>query len=63
MEVIYSFMELLPASMFQYDFMKNAFLASVLIAPSVCVFLMVSLTGAVAFFTALAAFCWVVAFF
>ena len=33
MEVIYSFMELLPVSMFQYDFMKNAFLASVLIAP------------------------------
>lgn len=33
MEMIYGFLELLPFSMFQYDFMKNAFLASVLIAP------------------------------
>ena len=33
MELIYGFLEMLPFEMFQYDFMKNAFLASVLIAP------------------------------
>ena len=33
MSVIYGFLESLPLSMFQYDFMKNAFLAAVLIAP------------------------------
>ena len=33
MEMIYGFLETLPVSMFQYDFMKNAFLASILIAP------------------------------
>ena len=30
MSVIYGFLESLPLSMFQYDFMKNAFLAAVL---------------------------------
>ena len=33
MSVIYRFLESLPLSMFQYDFMKNAFLAAVLIVP------------------------------
>ena len=51
MEVIYGFMELLPVSMFDYDFMKNAFLASVLIAPLFALLGTMAVNNKMAFFS------------
>lgn len=51
MEMIYGFMELLPVSMFQYDFMKNAFLASVLIAPLFALLGTMAVNNKMAFFS------------
>lgn len=51
MEIIYSFMELLPVSMFDYDFMKNAFLASVLIAPLFALLGTMAVNNKMAFFS------------
>ena len=51
MEVIYNFMELLPVSMFDYDFMKNAFLASILIAPLFALLGTMAVNNKMAFFS------------
>ena len=51
MEVIYSFMELLPVEMFAYDFMKNAFLAAVLIAPLFALLGTMAVNNKMAFFS------------
>ena len=51
MEMIYSFMELLPVSMFQYDFMKNAFLAAILIAPLFALLGTMAVNNKMAFFS------------
>lgn len=51
MEMIYNLMELLPVSMFQYDFMKNAFLASILIAPLFALLGTMAVNNKMAFFS------------
>lgn len=51
MEMIYRFMELLPISMFSYDFMKNAFLASILIAPLFALLGTMAVNNKMAFFS------------
>ena len=51
MEMIYGFLEALPCSMFQYDFMKNAFLASVLIAPLFALLGTMAVNNKMAFFS------------
>lgn len=51
MEMIYTFMELLPISMFEYDFMKNAFLASILIAPLFALLGTMAVNNKMAFFS------------
>lgn len=51
MEMIYSMLEMLPFSMFQYDFMKNAFLASVLIAPLFALLGTMAVNNKMAFFS------------
>ena len=51
MEMIYNVMELLPVPMFQYDFMKNAFLASVLIAPLFALLGTMAVNNKMAFFS------------
>ena len=51
MSVIYGFLESLPLSMFQYDFMKNAFLAAVLIAPLFALFGTMAVNNKMAFFS------------
>lgn len=51
MEMIYDFLELLPFSMFQYDFMKNAFLAAILIAPLFALLGTMAVNNKMAFFS------------
>ena len=51
MEMIYNFMEMLPVSMFAYDFMKNAFLASILIAPLFALLGTMAVNNKMAFFS------------
>ncbi len=51
MEMIYTIMEALPISMFEYDFMKNAFLASVLIAPLFALLGTMAVNNKMAFFS------------
>ncbi|WP_405727946.1 metal ABC transporter permease [Anaerotignum sp.] len=51
MEMIYGFLETLPVSMFQYDFMKNAFLASILIAPLFALLGTMAVNNKMAFFS------------
>ncbi len=51
MEVIYHFLESLPFSMFQYDFMKNAFLATLLIAPLFALLGTMAVNNKMAFFS------------
>ena len=51
MELIYGFLEILPFEMFQYDFMKNAFLASVLIAPLFALLGTMAVNNKMAFFS------------
>lgn len=51
MEMIYGFLELLPFSMFQYDFMKNAFLAAILIAPLFALLGTMAVNNKMAFFS------------
>ncbi len=51
MELIYGFLEMLPFEMFQYDFMKNAFLASVLIAPLFALLGTMAVNNKMAFFS------------
>ena len=51
MEMIYNFMEMLPISMFDYDFMKNAFLASILIAPLFALLGTMAVNNKMAFFS------------
>ena len=51
MSVIYGFLESLPLSMFQYDFMKNAFLAAVLIAPLFALLGTMAVNNKMAFFS------------
>ena len=51
MSVIYGFLESLPLSMFQYDFMKNAFLAAVLIAPHFALLGTMAVNNKMAFFS------------
>lgn len=51
MEVIYNFLENLPFSMFQYDFMKNAFLATLLIAPLFALLGTMAVNNKMAFFS------------
>ncbi len=51
MEMIYTVMEALPVSMFQYDFMKNAFLASILIAPLFALLGTMAVNNKMAFFS------------
>lgn len=51
MELIYRAMEALPVSMFQYDFMKNAFLASLLIAPLFALLGTMAVNNKMAFFS------------
>ena len=51
MEMIYNLLELLPFSMFQYVFMKNAFLASVLIAPLFALLGTMAVNNKMAFFS------------
>ena len=51
MEMIYNFMEMLPVSMFAYDFMKNAFLASILIAPLFALLGTMAVNNRMAFFS------------
>lgn len=51
MELIYRAMEALPVSMFQYDFMKNAFLAAVLIAPLFALLGTMAVNNKMAFFS------------
>lgn len=51
MELIYSLLESLPGEMFQYDFMKNAFLAAVLIAPLFALLGTMAVNNKMAFFS------------
>lgn len=51
MSVIYGFLESLPLSMFQYGFMKNAFLAAVLIAPLFALLGTMAVNNKMAFFS------------
>ena len=51
MEMIYGFLESLPFSMFQYDFMKNAFLATLLIAPLFALLGTMAVNNKMAFFS------------
>ena len=51
MEMIYNIMEMLPISMFDYDFMKNAFLASILIAPLFALLGTMAVNNKMAFFS------------
>lgn len=51
MEMIYRFLESLPFSMFQYDFMKNAFLATLLIAPLFALLGTMAVNNKMAFFS------------
>ncbi len=51
MEMIYNIMEMLPISMFEYDFMKNAFLASILIAPLFALLGTMAVNNKMAFFS------------
>lgn len=51
MEMIYNVLEMLPFSMFQYDFMKNAFLASILIAPLFALLGTMAVNNKMAFFS------------
>ena len=51
MEMIYNMMEMLPISMFDYDFMKNAFLASILIAPLFALLGTMAVNNKMAFFS------------
>lgn len=51
MEMIYNLLEILPFSMFQYDFMKNAFLASILIAPLFALLGTMAVNNKMAFFS------------
>jgi len=51
MEMIYGFLEALPVSMFQYDFMKNAFLAAILIAPLFALLGTMAVNNKMAFFS------------
>ena len=51
MEMIYHIMEMLPVSMFDYDFMKNAFLASILIAPLFALLGTMAVNNKMAFFS------------
>lgn len=51
MEMIYGFLECLPFSMFQYDFMKNAFLAAILIAPLFALLGTMAVNNKMAFFS------------
>ena len=51
MEMIYGFLETLPVSMFDYDFMKNAFLASILIAPLFALLGTMAVNNKMAFFS------------
>lgn len=51
MEMIYRFLELLPFSVFQYDFMKNAFLAAILIAPLFALLGTMAVNNKMAFFS------------
>lgn len=51
MSVIYGFLESLPLSMFQYDFMKNAFLAAILIAPLFALLGTMAVNNKMAFFS------------
>lgn len=51
MEMIYGFLELLPFEMFAYDFMKNAFLAAILIAPLFALLGTMAVNNKMAFFS------------
>ena len=51
MEMIYHLLELLPFSMFEYDFMKNAFLAAILIAPLFALLGTMAVNNKMAFFS------------
>lgn len=51
MEMIYRLLESLPGEMFQYDFMKNAFLAAVLIAPLFALLGTMAVNNKMAFFS------------
>lgn len=51
MGVIYGFLEWLPFEMFQYDFMKNAFLAAALIAPLFALLGTMAVNNKMAFFS------------
>ena len=51
MEMIYNLMEMLPVSMFDYDFMKNAFLAAILIAPLFALLGTMAVNNKMAFFS------------
>lgn len=51
MHVIYSWLEHLPITMFQYDFMKNAFLAILLIAPLFALLGTMAVNNKMAFFS------------
>ncbi len=51
MHMIYGFLEKLPWQMFQYDFMKNAFLAALLIAPLFALLGTMTVNNKMAFFS------------
>ncbi len=51
MNMLYRFLEWLPFSMFQYDFMKNAFLAAILIAPLFALLGTMAVNNRMAFFS------------
>lgn len=51
MSLIYDFLESLPFAMFQYDFMKNAFLAALLIAPLFALLGTMAVNNKMAFFS------------
>lgn len=51
MQLIYDFLEMLPLSMFSYDFMKNAFLAALLIAPLFALLGTMAVNNKMAFFS------------
>ena len=51
MALIYSFLESLPFSVFQYDFMKNAFLAVIFIAPLFALLGSMTVNNKMAFFS------------
>ncbi len=51
MEMIYGVLEGLPFSMFEYDFMKNAFLATLLIAPMFALLGTMAVNNKMAFFS------------